>query len=153
MQKNILITGASRGIGFELVKILSKKHRVLAISRNTKPLDSLANCQALSIDISKSDDLKKVVDYIKNEWEQVDIIIHNAGKLINKAFAETTTQDFIDVYQVNDLISSTDNGGVNWIDAEETTTNLRSNFQNSQKTNKGNWYIMIGNKLLEINEE
>ena len=101
MQKNIIITGASRGIGFELVKILSTKHRVLAISRNTKPLEAIPNCHVLSIDISKSEDLKKVVDYIKNEWEQVDIIIHNAGKLINKPFSKTTTQDFLDVYQVN----------------------------------------------------
>jgi photosystem II stability/assembly factor-like uncharacterized protein len=58
-----------------------------------------------------------------------------------------------DVYQVNDLIASTDNGGFNWTEAEETTTNLRANFQNSQKIDNGNWYIMIGNELLEINEK
>lgn len=58
-----------------------------------------------------------------------------------------------DVYQVNDLIASTNDGGQNWIEAEETTTNLHVNFQNSQKTTNGNWYIMIGNKLLDIKEE
>ncbi len=57
-----------------------------------------------------------------------------------------------DIYQVNDLIASTDNGGILWVEAEDTTTNLRSNFQNSQKKNNGNWYIMIGNQLFEINE-
>ncbi|HIP48789.1 MAG TPA: SDR family oxidoreductase [Lutibacter sp.] len=101
MQKNIIITGASRGIGFELVKILSKDHQVLAISRNTKPLESIQNCHVLSADISKSEGLEKVVTFVKNEWKQVDIIIHNAGKLINKPFSETTTQDFLAVYQVN----------------------------------------------------
>lgn len=58
-----------------------------------------------------------------------------------------------DVYQVNDLIASTNNGGLNWTEADETTTNLRINFSNSQTMSNGNWYMMIGNKLLEIKEE
>jgi photosystem II stability/assembly factor-like uncharacterized protein len=57
-----------------------------------------------------------------------------------------------DVYQVNDLIASTNNGGFNWIEAEETTTNLRINFSNSQKMGDEIWYMMIGNKLIEIKE-
>jgi photosystem II stability/assembly factor-like uncharacterized protein len=57
-----------------------------------------------------------------------------------------------DVYQVNDLIASTKNGGLSWLDAEETTTNLRINFSNSQKMGNGIWYMMIGNKLIEISE-
>lgn len=101
MQKNIIITGASRGIGFELVKILSKKHRVLAISRNIKPLEVLTTCETLSVDLSKPSDIEKVISFVKKEWNKVDIIIHNAGKLINKPFSETTTQDFIEIYQVN----------------------------------------------------
>ncbi len=111
MQKNIIITGASRGIGFELVKILSITHNVLAISRNVKPLEKLASSpeiykdrgtlKTLSLDITKSHYLKKAVAYVENHWRQVDIIIHNAGKLINKPFSETTTKDFFEVYQVN----------------------------------------------------
>jgi len=58
-----------------------------------------------------------------------------------------------DVYQVNDLIASTNDGGKNWIEAEETTTNLHINFNNSQKMSDGNWRIMIGNKLIEIVEK
>jgi photosystem II stability/assembly factor-like uncharacterized protein len=58
-----------------------------------------------------------------------------------------------DVYQVNDLIGLTNDGGLNWIEAEETTTNLRTNYQNSQKWTNDNWYLMIGNKLLEIKEK
>ncbi len=67
--------------------------------------------------------------------------------LLQKSFCPT------DVYQVNDLIGSTTDGGINWIEAHETTTNLRADFQNSQKMAIGNWYIMIGNKLLDIKEE
>ncbi len=101
MRKNIIITGTSRGIGLELVKILSEKHNILAISRNIKPLEKIPNIKALAIDITQANYLKKVIAYVENNWQQVDIIIHNAGKLINKPFRETTSQDFFDVYQVN----------------------------------------------------
>ena len=101
MQKNIIITGASRGIGFELVKILSKKHNVLAISRNIEPLQDIINCQSLAIDLSQTDDILQISNYVNALWDRLDIIIHNAGKLVNKPFSETTTQDFLNVYQVN----------------------------------------------------
>lgn len=111
MQKNIIITGASRGIGYELVKILSITHNVLAISRNVKPLEQLeasskiyddrGTMKTLALDITNSHYLKKAVAYVENHWDSVDIIIHNAGKLINKPFKETTTKDFFEVYQVN----------------------------------------------------
>lgn len=101
MRKNIIITGVSRGIGLELVKILATKHNVLAISRNIKPVEKIKNIKALALDLTQASYLKKVVAYIENNWQQVDIIIHNAGKLVNKPFKETTTQDFFEVYQVN----------------------------------------------------
>lgn len=55
-----------------------------------------------------------------------------------------------DVYQVNDLIASTSDGGFNWNEADETTTNLRIGFVNSQKIKDKIWYLIIGNKLFEI---
>lgn len=57
-----------------------------------------------------------------------------------------------DIYQVNDLIASTNNGGLNWGEAEETTTNLKLHFSNSQRMGNGIWYFMIGNELMEIKE-
>jgi NAD(P)-dependent dehydrogenase (short-subunit alcohol dehydrogenase family) len=101
MRKNIIITGTSRGIGLELVKILSKKHNILAISRNVKPLEKISNIKTLALDITQANYLKKAAAYVENHWQHVDIIIHNAGKLIKKPFKETTNQDFFDVYQVN----------------------------------------------------
>ncbi len=110
MQKNIIITGAGRGIGFELAKLLSLSHNVLALSRNVKHLEKLTSpdvyrekgsLKILSVDITKTHYLKKAVAYVENHWEQVDILIHNAGKLINKAFSETTKEDFFRVYEVN----------------------------------------------------
>lgn len=98
MQKTIVITGASRGIGLELVKILSSEHRVIALSRKVETLLDLTNVTAISVDFSQNDFVKK---FNVNLFQNVDIVIHNAGKLINKPFDQLTQQDFLDVYQVN----------------------------------------------------
>jgi len=76
---------------------------VLAISRNTKPLSDInhQNITTLSVDVSQTSDLKKVTEFVKKNWKKVDILINNAGKLINKPFTELTTEDFLDVYKVN----------------------------------------------------
>jgi short-subunit dehydrogenase len=102
--KNIVITGTSRGIGFELAKQFAENgHQVLALSRNTKPLSEFnhKNITLISVDLSVNSDLEKVTDYVKNNWQQVDVLINNAGKLINKPFTDLSSDDFLEVYKVN----------------------------------------------------
>ncbi|WP_405573066.1 SDR family NAD(P)-dependent oxidoreductase [Winogradskyella sp. Asnod2-B02-A] len=104
MSKNIIITGTSRGIGFELVHLFANQgHNVLALSRNAKPVSNLHfdNISSFAFDLCNIDDYQKVTDFIKDEWKHVDILINNAGAIINKPFAETTFQDFTKVYQTN----------------------------------------------------
>ena len=102
--KNVIITGTSRGIGFELAKQFAENgHQVLALSRNTKPLQEFnhKNITVISVDLSVNSDLEKVTDFIKKEWKHVDILINNAGKLINKPFTDLSSDDFLEVYKVN----------------------------------------------------
>ncbi len=102
--KNVIITGTSRGIGFELAQLFAKNgHKVLALSRNSNPLEmlNLKNITTISIDLSKENELEKVAAFILSNWKTVDILINNAGKLINKPFKELTTSDFLEVYNVN----------------------------------------------------
>ncbi|WP_298263808.1 SDR family oxidoreductase [uncultured Lutibacter sp.] len=102
--KNVIITGTSRGIGFELAQLFAKNnHNVLALSRNSEPLNNLniQNITSLSVDLSNESDLKKVIDFIASHWKKVDILINNAGKLINKPFENLTSTDFLEVYKVN----------------------------------------------------
>ena len=102
--KNVIITGTSRGIGFELaLQFANSGHQVLAISRKTKKeLIEHQNITCLSLDISKSEDLNQVESFIENSWNnKVDILINNAGLLINKPFEQLTTTDFEQVYKVN----------------------------------------------------
>jgi NAD(P)-dependent dehydrogenase (short-subunit alcohol dehydrogenase family) len=102
--KNIVISGTSRGIGFELVKLFSQLgHKVLALSRNEVPVQelNLPNCTSISCDLTKVSDIEKVSDFIKEKWTRVDILINNSGLLLNKPFSEISISDFKDVYDVN----------------------------------------------------
>jgi len=103
MKKNIIITGTSRGIGQELALCFANAgHQVLALSRNSsKELIDITNINCLEIDITNEEDRKKLALFLKDNWKQVDILINNAGSLINKPFTETTLNDFQQVYNVN----------------------------------------------------
>lgn len=102
--KTVIITGTSRGIGFELVHLFSKAgYAVLALSRNAQPVSNLhyENITALSFDLNNKEDYQHVENFIKNEWTHVDILINNAGSIMNQPFSETTFDDFKSVFSTN----------------------------------------------------
>lgn len=104
MNKNIVITGTSRGIGYELVALFTNAgHNVLALSRNEVPISGLdiSNCHCMPCDITSASDLKKVSQFLTNEWKHVDVLINNSGYLVNKPFSELTKEDFQEAYDVN----------------------------------------------------
>lgn len=101
--KNIIITGTSRGIGFELaLQFANAGHQVLAISRKTpRELIENPNITCLSVDLSEETDLFKITDFLSQTWKRVDVIIHNAGSLVSKPFSQLSQADFENVYKVN----------------------------------------------------
>ncbi|AUC15545.1 short-chain dehydrogenase [Tenacibaculum sp. SZ-18] len=104
MKKKIVITGTSRGIGFELAQQFALAgHQVIALSRNSKPLEKINhnNILAISTDLMNTNSLEKSASIILEKFGYVDILINNAGMLVNKPFEELTSEDFLKVYQVN----------------------------------------------------
>ena len=80
--KNIIITGTSRGIGYELVQQLATGgHNILALSRHKATIEALnlPNVHCIPFDITLASDREAVRDFVKREWQKVDILIHNAG--------------------------------------------------------------------------
>jgi NAD(P)-dependent dehydrogenase (short-subunit alcohol dehydrogenase family) len=110
---NIIITGASKGIGSELVKFFARnrQNHIVAISRSGKELKELAaECRKLNpethvtpyeFDLEQFEFYPFIVQRIETFIPRCDILINNAGKLINKPFRETTTEDFDAIYNVN----------------------------------------------------
>lgn len=104
---NVIISGASKGIGAEVVKQLDALgHRVLAIARNEEALLSLKKecklVEVLAIDINEPD-LSDIMMPLLESWKGVDVIINNAGQLINSPFIRTSTVDFLDMFNANVL--------------------------------------------------
>lgn len=103
--KNVIITGASRGIGRSLVEFfLHKGHAVIALSRNIQaleknyPREKKLKCYA--IDITNESEVTALVESISQEV-YIDILINNAGLLINKSIIETTIEDMNQQMAVN----------------------------------------------------
>ncbi len=101
--KNIIITGTSRGIGYEMaLQFANSGYNVLAISRKTPQiLIEHENITCLPIDIADENQLQEVGKFISKTWNKVDVLIHNAGALLHKNFTEITTQEFQNIYKVN----------------------------------------------------
>ena len=89
--KNIIITGTSRGIGYELaLQFANSGYQVLALSRKTQQtLIDHQNITCLSVDLSNEEDLLQVEHFLSTSWKKIDAVVHNAGTLLLKPFSET----------------------------------------------------------------
>ncbi|MEI5983576.1 MULTISPECIES: SDR family NAD(P)-dependent oxidoreductase [Sphingobacterium] len=111
---NIVITGASSGIGFEAVLDLTanKDHQVIALARSADKLRKLHEIASslnhdggklypAQFDIVYDNYPDSLVPFIQSKFGTVDILINNAGALINKPFLESTAEDFAQMLQSN----------------------------------------------------
>lgn len=104
MSKRIVITGTSRGIGFELAQLLANAgHEVVALSRKIDTIQALENnsIHAISTDLSAQSSIDAAAKNLLDKWDRIDILIHNAGMLVNKPFEQLTPADFQQCYAVN----------------------------------------------------
>ena len=100
--KNVIITGTSSGIGLELVKIFSKEDfKVISLSRSDLSIKPLNGVRHINFDITDEKSVDNLIDIIKNEYKNIDILINNAGKLINKPFKNISRDDLYSVFDVN----------------------------------------------------
>ena len=110
---NIIITGASRGIGFEAAKKFASDpaNRVFAVSRSQSGLDELARgCEeeackgalkTYAFDLAngpiKADLLKEIIAFVPF----IDVLVNNAGSLVNKPFETLSEEDFDQIFDAN----------------------------------------------------
>ena len=100
--KTLLVTGASRGVGFEICKqAAANGYTVIALSRNISPLKGIPNIHPFSVDLSNELEVVDFVKEISSSFKSIDVLINNAGSLINKPFLEISTSDFEAVFKVN----------------------------------------------------
>jgi len=110
---NIVITGASRGIGYELVKIFAKDpgNSIFAIARTKEKLRQLkTECSRLnaeskvipiSADLNDERSILELASILKQRSGTIDILINNAGTIVNKPFNSILRSDLEKVYSTN----------------------------------------------------
>lgn len=111
---NIVLTGASSGIGFEtaLEFTLHNENKVVCIARSADKLRKLLeiakginpDCTLLPVEFDiVNDDYAVLFPFLKERLGNIDILINNAGALINKPFLETSAADLASMFESNVL--------------------------------------------------
>ena len=106
MSKTIVVVGASRGIGRAMVELFAQNpaHRVIALARNVEKMDEAfsryENVTTFHLDLAAAD-IRSECEKISASLDTIDILINNAGKLVNKPFLELTHEDIQSCYAVN----------------------------------------------------
>ncbi|MDX1617196.1 MAG: SDR family oxidoreductase [Balneolaceae bacterium] len=104
---NIIVTGASRGIGYETVKRLARDgHTVIGTARSQRPLEQLKAESPDRIDVHPADltdenSLNALIGYIADSISGVDVLVNNAGSLINKPFEKLKIGEWQKMIDVN----------------------------------------------------
>ncbi len=107
MTKTILITGASRGIGYETaLKLASENHTVIATARSENKLKELAKTAhpgkiiPIVADLTVAEDIQKLAD-ATDSFEHLDGLINNAGAVHREAFMDTDISVFQKLMDIN----------------------------------------------------
>ncbi|CAM2197733.1 Dihydroanticapsin 7-dehydrogenase [Paraburkholderia kururiensis] len=100
-QKVVVVTGASQGIGSEIVKAFRQlDYRVVATARSIQPTDD-PNLAAVQGDIADPQTARRVVAEALARFGRIDTLVNNAGVFVAKPFTQYTAEDYASVMGVN----------------------------------------------------
>ncbi|CDO64288.1 3-oxoacyl-[acyl-carrier-protein] reductase [Plasmodium reichenowi] len=108
--KVALVTGAGRGIGREIAKMLAKSvSHVICISRTQKSCDSVVDeiksfgyeSSGYAGDVSKKEEISELINKILAEHKNVDILVNNAGITRDNLFLRMKNDEWEDVLRTN----------------------------------------------------
>lgn len=98
-ERIILITGDSSGFGFEMVKLfINNGDKVIGVSRKAFKYEGLDHYQC---DITNENELNNLINYIKDKYNSIDILINNAGLGIFGPIEETSLESVYKIFNLN----------------------------------------------------
>lgn len=113
MEKVVLVTGASSGIGRAIVEKLASSYEVIihynsseeeALELKSK-LDTLYNRDALVVkcDLAKEEEIDNMLKCVYDRYDKIDILINNAGIAIDTMFEDKTKDNFMKTLEINTI--------------------------------------------------
>jgi NAD(P)-dependent dehydrogenase (short-subunit alcohol dehydrogenase family) len=102
-KKVILITGASGGIGLELANFLNQDnhHLILHYFQNGIDLPASDNITIIQADLTKADEMNRMVNEVLSKFKKVDVLINNSGISRNAVTWKTSDEDWEETLSVN----------------------------------------------------
>ena len=110
MDKVILVTGASRGIGKNIAKTLAHENIIIAnYNKSEKEAMQLKedlkkeniDIDIIKADVSKRDEVKNMISTILNKYGKIDVLINNAGISQYKLFTDITDEEWDNIININ----------------------------------------------------
>lgn len=111
--KVAIVTGSSRGIGYAIAKLFLKEKAKVVICGSKKESAEKAkeellklgyereNILPLSVNMTKPEEIKSLVEEVINKWHKIDILVNNAGITTNIPFLDSTREQFISMFNIN----------------------------------------------------
>ncbi len=108
MDKIVLVTGASRGLGFSIAKKFLENKDIVYVNYLNTPIKDLeekyqeySNVRFIKCDVSNEEEVKQMMNTIKEEKGHLDILVNNAGIAIDSVLEDKTKETFRKILDVN----------------------------------------------------
>ena len=103
MEKIVLITGGTSGLGYATVKKLENCKIILTYNNNALKAESMKseNIDVFKCDITSENDIKKLYNYVVEKYGYIDVLINNAAIAIDTLYEDKTKENFIKTLDTN----------------------------------------------------